>query len=282
VRRWLLRVSILAIALAAAFAAIAYRYARTGFATPRPAAALDAELRPYDRAFAPEASAPFPAVALFHGCGGDAEHQRAWGEFFARSGFFALAVDSYAGRGLTADRVCSGRALLPAVRAADALVSLAALRREARADAARIALAGWSHGASALIELLASDPPAGNPAALARGDPPLGLEGLAAVVLVYPYCGIGVRTDAWRSEVPALFQLAERDSLADPAPCLDLVTRLREAGRPVELKLYPSVDHAFDHAQLAPDTTLAPPSAEMAERARRDALDFLRRNLGVD
>jgi dienelactone hydrolase len=279
VRHWLLRYSVAAIALLGALSWIGYRYARTGFVTPRSAAALDAELRPHDRAFAPAGSGPYPAVALFHGCGGDAEHQREWGEFFAHGGFFALAVDSYAGRGISPEQVCAGRALLPAVRSADALVSLAALRRDSRSDATRIALAGWSHGASALIELLASDPPSEPPPALAPGASPLGLDGLAAVVLVYPYCGIGVRTDAWRSSVPVLMQLAERDSLADPAPCLDLVARLREADKPIELRVYPGVDHAFDHATLAANTTLAPPNREMAERARRDALDFLRRAL---
>ena len=281
-RRWLPRLLVALAALLGAAGFGAWRYARGGFETPRSPAELDAELRPHDRSFAPAGSGPFPAVVQLHGCGGDSAQQRDWAELFAAHGLFALAVDSYRGRGISADRVCAGRALLPVVRAADALVSLAAARRDPRVDASRIALAGWSHGASSLIELLGADPPREPLPALLPQQPSLGLDGLAGVLLVYPYCGFGVRALTWRSPVPVLMLLAEQDSLADPAPCLDLAARLREAGRPVEVKVYPGVDHGFDFRRPPADWTLRRPDAEMASRAERDALEFLRRVLGAD
>ncbi len=280
--RWLPRILVTLVVLLGAAGFTAWRYGRGGFATPRSPAALDAELRPVDRSFAPAGQGPFPAVVQLHGCGGDPVHQRDWAELFAGQGLFALAVDSYRGRGIAAEEVCAGRALLPAVRAADALVSLAAARRDPRVDASRVALAGWSHGASSLIELLGADPPHELLPALLPHEPPLGLDGLAGVLLVYPYCGFGVRLETWRSPVPVLMLLAEQDSLADPAPCLDLAARLREAGRPVEAKLYPGVDHGFDFRKRPENWNLRQPDSEMASRAERDALEFLRRVLRVE
>lgn len=267
------------IALLALAALVIHGYGRGWFARARSARDIAQELR--ERVFAPDAFGPFPAVVQLHGCGGDPAHQQDWAELFAHHGLLAMAVDSYSGRGIRPEAVCSGRELLPSVRAADALVSLDVARQDARVDASRLVLAGWSHGASSLIEMLEADPPRGLLPALLAGDPPLTLEGLAGVVLVYPYCGFGMRREVWHSQVPVLMLLAGRDSVADPAPCADLAGRLRDAGRPVELVVYPGVNHGFDFRKLPAGSKLAPDAA-MAARAERDVLDFLRRVLHIE
>jgi dienelactone hydrolase len=278
-RRLLTALGVLVVLLAAAALAL-HGYGRGWFVRARSADKLASELR--DRVFAPAGPGPFPAVILLHGCGGDPEHQQDWSEFFARQGLLARAIDSYSGRGISPEAVCGGRALLPAVRAADALVALDSTRRDPRVDPSRVVLVGWSHGASSLIELLEADPPHEDLPALLPRQPPLGLEGLAGVVLIYPYCGLGMRHGPWRSEVPVLMLLAERDTIADPAACLDLAAGLRGAGRPIEVAVYPGAGHGFDFRAMPANSGLPPPDPELASRAEREVLAFLHRVLRLE
>jgi dienelactone hydrolase len=230
----------------------------------RPPPEISALLRPFDRVTLPEGAGPFPTALLFHGCGGVNRNMSDWARLFRDAGWASIVVDSFAGRGLDEETVCGGRALLGAERAGDVWVSLADARRLPFVDPKRIVLAGWSHGGWAIMDLLAMRAAGELPHNLSAA-PDGGLEGIAGLMLVYPYCGIPARASVWRPSLPSLFLLAGADSVADPAPCGEVAEQLEARGDPVELVVFGGVDHAFDHPDLPagsrlvydPDTTRA-------------------------
>lgn len=209
-------------------------------------AAISATLRPHDVIERPPGDGPFPAAVLVHGCAGLRGHNREWAAFLRDRGFLVVAVDSYAGRGLGWEEVCAGRALLGHERAGDVLVSLDDVRRMPDVDPERIAVVGWSHGAWAVMDLLALDPPSALPTNLASvpADP---FAGLQRVVLFYPYCGLGARSPgAWSLHVPTLFLLSGADRVVDTGECVGVAGDLADRGRPVELHVYEGQPHGFD------------------------------------
>jgi len=236
-------------------------------------AELSALLRPNDGVYLPEGEGPFPTVLLFHGCGGVRLSMSEWATAFREAGFAAIVVDSMKGRGLVERDVCSGRALLGSERAGDVLVSIADARRLPFVDPERIVLAGWSHGGWSIMDLMAMDPPHELPHNLAS-LPEGGLDGVMGIVLVYPYCGFGARAKGWPRAVPTLFILAGSDSVANPAPCLEVAQELDAAGHDVRVKVYPGIDHAFDQHDLPPESHLVY-QPEQTRDAREQVLAFL-------
>lgn len=205
---------------------------------PRPDS-LQPILRPHDAIYRPEGDGRFPAVVLMHGCAGVRRKDTRWAEALRQQGYVALVVDSLSGRGITTweerRRICLGLDLWGSTRSGDLLASLAHLRSLPYVDAEHIGVVGWSHGAWAALDFLASAS-----ADMARG--------LRAVVAFYPYCGIASRA-RWRGfalDVPVLMLLAEADSIVSPSSCLSLAEAQKQRGRPVTAKLYPEVGHVFD------------------------------------
>lgn len=247
---------------------------RTGWwVASRPPAEISALLRPFDRVVTPEGAGPFPTVLLFHGCGGVNRNLSDWAELFRELGFASVIVDSFAGRGLDAETVCSGRALLGAERAGDVWVSLADAGRQPFVDPQRIVLAGWSHGAWSIMDLLALEAEGELPHNL-DAPPEAGLESVEGLLLVYPYCGIPARARVWRPSLPGLFLLAGADSVADPEPCRRLAGALRTRGDDVEVVVFPGADHAFDHPDLPAGSPLVY-DPETTAGARERARGFL-------
>jgi dienelactone hydrolase len=84
------------------------------------------------------------------------------------------------------------------------------------------------------------------------------LSGVSAVVLFYPYCGIGSQVNrlGWTADIPALFLLVEGDTVADETACLDLIDRMQSSGRPIETVIFGNVTHGFDQAEKAPFSPL--------------------------
>jgi len=250
------------LALALLLALVGYGTMHGWNLTRVPAAQVSALLRPWDEVVTPEGPGPFPTVIGFHGCGGKRAAQGEWARWFREAGFASVIVDSFAGRGLDAAAVCGGRRLLPMERAGDVLVSLADVRRLPFVDPARIVLAGWSHGSVAIMDLLVMDPPREIPPNLERESGETGgargLEGVAGVVLFYPYCGIGSRswTGTWAWRAPILFLLAGADRVVSPDACLEAAGALEAAGQRVETRLYPGADHAFDQNDHPPGSPL--------------------------
>lgn len=236
-------------------------------------AEISALLRPYDAVFVPEGQGPFPTVLLFHGCGGVRVSMSQWAESFREAGYAAIVVDSMKGRGLVERDVCSGRALLGSERAGDVLASLSDARRLPFVDPERIVLAGWSHGGWSIMDLMVMDPPHELPYNL-TSLPEGGLDGVMGIVVVYPYCGFGTRATGWRWPAPTFFVLAGEDSVANPAPCLEVVEALGASGHEVQVKVYPGIDHAFDQPDLPAESHLVYEPEETLD-ARQQVLAFL-------
>jgi dienelactone hydrolase len=223
--------------------------------------------------YRPEGEGPFPAVVQFHGCGGLFDNQRVWAQQFTDAGWVGVVVDSNGPRGLGAEDVCGGRALLGAERAGDVLVALDHVRGLPFVDSERIVLAGWSHGSWSIMDLLAMDPPGELPHNLAA-MPAGGLGGIAGLIFVYPYCGFPTRSKVWRDPHPALFVLAGADSVAPTEECMRLVEALRAEGHAVSVISLEGVDHAFDERVHGSGSQLIyDPVA--TRRAHRASLDFL-------
>jgi dienelactone hydrolase len=210
---------------------------------PRPEG-LQPILRPHDAVYRPVGEGPFPAVILLHGCAGVRRKDVQWAEAFREQGYVALVVDSLSGRGIMSRderrRICIGLDLWGSTRAGDLLASLAYLRSLPFVDAGRIGVVGWSHGAWAALDFLAS------------ASPEM-VQGLRAVVAFYPYCGIASRA-RWRGfgvDVPVLMLLAETDSIVSTSTCLRLAEEQAKRGRPVIAKVYPEVGHVFDWRESA-------------------------------
>lgn len=219
-------------------------------------------LRPHDALYRPDGEGPFPAVVLMHGCAGVRRKDTWWAEAFRRQGYVALVVDSLSGRGFTTweDRrkICLGLDLWGSTRAADLLASLTYVRSLPFVDAGRVAVVGWSHGAWATLDFLAS----------ASSEM---VQGLRAVVAFYPYCGIASRA-SWRGfgvDVPVLMLLAEGDTIVSTDSCRRLAKGQTEQGRSVTVKVYPDVGHVFDWRESS--ATL-----DARERVREFLADRLR------
>ena len=100
--------------------------------------------------YTPSGKGPYPAVVLFHGCGGVSPNVPAWAQWLQSEGYAALVVNSFQGRGLR--NLCAdSRPLTPAVRAADVYAAAAKLHSLGVADGDRIAAMGFSHGGSTVL-----------------------------------------------------------------------------------------------------------------------------------
>jgi len=208
------------------------------------AESLQPILRPHDALYRPDGDGPFPTVVMLHGCGGVRRKDIQWAEAFRQQGYAALVVDSLSGRGfLTREdrrRICLGLDLWGSTRAGDLRASLTYVRGLPFVDAGRIAVVGWSHGAWAALDFLAS------------ASPEMVL-GLRAVIAFYPYCGLVSRA-RWRGfavDVPVLMLLAEADSIVSTGDCVRLAEGQAERGRPVTSKVYREVGHIFDWRESA-------------------------------
>lgn len=239
-------------------------------------AQLSSLLRLQDETLVPTGDGPFPALLLFHGCGGKSDSLRAWARLARDLGWVAVMVDSLRGRGLDAARVCSGRALWGGERAGDVLVSLRDVRLLPFVDPDRIVLAGWSHGAWAVMDLLAIDAAGQLPPGLSTPSRDARLDGLAGVVLFYPYCGLIARSawNTWRVGVPALMLLAGADSLAPAGDCVDVAHALEQDGQRIATLVYPGARHGFD--ALGSEAAHDPAAAADARRRVAAFLTSLR------
>ena len=136
---------------------------------------------------------PFPLVLLFHGCGGVRDHIRAYARAAAQVGWAALIVDSFEPRGwnrrLAKYLVCTGLIFRGRRRAGDVLAAVCGARRLAIVDPDRMAVAGWSHGAWAIMDLWAQGLERRGEVRIADADAGC-LDGVRGAFLAYPYVGV--------------------------------------------------------------------------------------------
>ncbi len=192
----------------------------------------------------PDGDAPFPAVILFHGCGGFEPSDERRAELAVERGYAAITLDSHTPRGIEAADNCSGRNLLGRERAADVLLAVDYAGSLLSINADALFLAGYSHGAWSILEALAlgSDLPSSLTTA-----PQSSIESVAGIIAWYPYCGFASRFGRdWPNDIPVLMLLADADEIASPDPCLRIASAQRDANRKVTVVNYPGVSHGFD------------------------------------
>ncbi|WP_423601836.1 dienelactone hydrolase family protein [Sphingomonas sp. MS122] len=232
------------------------------------------------------ASAParLPAVVMLHGRGGaysslakgryDAStlssRHKAWGELLARNGYAALMVDDFGAVGYPAGFAAGTYKDRPdAVDEVEfrPLHAYGALRfLQARPDlvANRIALLGWSNGASATLAAMADDKP---------GD--MRRIGFAAGVALYPGCGLKKRfeKDGYRPYHPVRMFMGSADEEVSPKLCQTLVERSKAAGNDIDLRMFEGATHGYDTPTRSRQSVEANAAAKAATEA--DVLAFL-------
>lgn len=241
-------------------------------------------LDPHIEIHRPDGPGPFPAVLQMHGCGGVKEIQRDYARVAARNGVLAVILDSHAPRGISYREalrtVCKGRRLLGAERAGDLIAGLRIIRRMGDVDATRLAVAGWSHGAWAVMDALALRAPDEAPFNL-QTAPDDAFDGLQGAYLVYPYCGFPslTRKRGWTT-LPAAADmlLVDGDTRSTLADGLAAAERARASGAHVETEIWTGVTHAFDEQDQEPGSGLVF-DPEAAERAHARYAGWLQRTL---
>jgi dienelactone hydrolase len=216
--------------------------------------------------FAPANPGPAPLVILMSGCGGlvgaDGKinpNMDKYAKAAARSGAYAIIVDSFQPRGMGFDEavntVCTGVQLRGKARSGDALAAEALAEAHWKTRFTGVILSGWSHGSWSIMELLLAGPDAKKLGNLEVGETKRALSP-DAVTLFYPYCGIlnDAGKQPWAYKGPILLVLAEKDTIGKPDAC----TKTLEGGRPglsdVEEVTYPGMTHAFDEESQSPDS----------------------------
>ncbi len=243
---------------------------------------LAAKLEPHYVVLKPQGAEPFPAVMLFHMGGAidvGSENWQAmlgWGDELTNRGYLVLVVDSMTPRGLDGDDLTGPDGLWGNRRAADVVVALDHLRGRGDVDASRVGALGWSHGGWTLLDALAYNPPARLPGSI-RSAPAAGLDGLRAVVALYPHCSFPAEfRKGWTAKVPVLMVLAEEDRVASPTACRDIAKAQAGIGFPVVVDTLAGVGHAFDYPWSDAD---AHPGfrhdAEATKRAKEMVAEFL-------
>lgn len=190
------------------------------------------------------AAPPRGSVVALHGCGGlyatsgarqgqiNARHQ-AMADMLVAQGYVAVFPDSLTPRGVA--RLCTqkigARAIDQTERRRDALATLNWVASQAWAQPSKIALLGWSHGASAVLS--ATD--AGHPEVLAQ------TVRAAVAIAFYPGCS-AARKAGYRPNTRLLLLLGEKDDWTAPGPCIQLGQTIG-----AEVNVYADSFHDFDN-----------------------------------
>lgn len=218
----------------------------------------------------PEGAGPFPAVVLLHTCGGVSGHMTRWAAQLKGAGYASVIVDSFTPRGRAA---CSIPHYYPATLdqvTEDAFAALEYLQGRPDIHADRIAVLGFSYGASAVLRT--------SSARYRRGAPGGGFRAGASY---YPLC-VSPRPEwpaAAQERANNLFDdidaptlvLMGADDVDTPGVaqnCANKVTELARRGRPIAINMYPGAAHVFD---------VHNPAA--AQKAFEDLKAFLARHL---
>lgn len=240
-------------------------------------------LAPSVQAYGPPDEEPRPAVLLFHGCAGVRPHLDTYARAAAREGFRAFVIDSYEPRGWSQGYattfVCSGAMFWGRERAGDVLAAVNGLCQDPGVDASRMAVAGWSHGAWSIMDLMTMPLERPGEASLADATQEA-LSGVRSLFLAYPYGGPGAlsRTRPWVRAPETFGVVAERDHLTGQADAMRVFDACRQAGAAPHLWIAPGT-HAFDapgHEGFPSPMRYDP---ELAEGCLERFLGFLHRTL---
>lgn len=237
--------------------------------------------------FRPEIAHPerVPAVVMMHGRAGaysslangryDAStlsqrHQK-WGHLWAQQGYLAILVDGFGPRGFPHGFAVGTHDQRPAsvnevtVRPLDAYGALVYLRTRNDVLQDRIALQGWSNGASATLASMSSSTPA------LRA--PTRATGFRGAVAFYPGCGLdGQFEKGLLPYAPVRVFVGTADNEIDPQKCENLVNKSFAEHADIALKLYPDATHDFDDPGASHQNI--PANAAATRDATADAIAF--------
>jgi len=182
-------------------------------------------------------TAPVPAVAIFHGCGGPGQNTARMAGLLMSWGYAALVVDSFSARGLK--DVCGRNWPTQAdaeARAHDIDAALSWLGKQDFVDSSRLAFMGYSYGGGvALLRALSSQ----------LGDPVP--SPARAAILVYPDCALADKLGpTLRARQPTLFAMGALDDWTPPSQCQAVIDRVVKGRDLIETRLYEGAHHSFD------------------------------------
>lgn len=206
------------------------------------------------RLMKPTGSGPFPAVVAMHGCAGLLTtkgelqaRERDWAERLVAAGYAVLLTDSFTARGYRQICTTKDRPIEPQDRAHDAAAAAQWLGRQSWADANRLALMGWSHGAMSVLWTVRRG-------FMARGPH------FRTAIAFYPGCRDVLKLDGWKPAVPLTFLLGALDDWTRPGPCKELAAR--GGAKVIE---YAGAYHAFDTPNLPVRVRKGLPSVKSGE-----------------
>ncbi|MCP3654203.1 dienelactone hydrolase family protein [Herbaspirillum sp.] len=193
---------------------------------------------------------PAPTVIALHGCGGLYSMVKdGKGEFTPRhlamarvlsdAGYNVLFPDSFTPRGRrsTCQDTVAQREVSAMNRRYDVQAALHWVTSQPDVDVKRIALLGWSHGASTL---LASINLAETDVAVRKIQP-------RAAVAFYPDCRPYAKTtEPFKPAAPLLILMGENDDWTPPQACEAIEEKMKGSDTEIALRLYPDTYHDFD------------------------------------
>jgi dienelactone hydrolase len=191
----------------------------------------------------PAGEGPFPALVVYHTCGGVRSETFDWAKRAVAEGYVALVIDSLGPRGLKTN--CIPPTSVPISRGVkDAYQALVHLQSLPFVDRDRIGLIGFSWGAmvgtlvsSAEVAQLMSPGPRYQ--ASVAFYPMCYFKGMRGITTTFEY----LRQDADR---PLLVLMGDQDNETPPADCLPRLEQLKAKNAPVEWHLYPDTTHCWD------------------------------------
>jgi len=177
----------------------------------------------------PPGDGPSPTVVLLHPCRSQlpVEAQRRDAERYTALGYAVLAVDSLGARGVTDGCAGGGASVDGVMDAYGALLHLATLPF---IDPERIAVVGYSFGASIALSAVEFD-----------GPERLFDRQFVAAVAYYPYC-----PEKLAVSVPTVILAGALDDWAPVRFCRQMMARRTGLGAPMRLLVYPDTRHAFN------------------------------------
>jgi dienelactone hydrolase len=236
-----------------------------------------AKLSPFVHAYGPADDKPRPAVLLFHGCGGVRGHMPHYAHVAVEAGWRVFVVDSFTPRGWTRlfaqTFVCTGAKLQGYERAGDVAAAIHGISARRDVDDQRIALAGWSHGAWAIMELMAAPLSERHEIGLSGADR-TDRSGVKAVFLAYAYIGPGTprRSAPWVHKPSVFGMIARQDHLTSVGNAEKVYDAVRHSGVHVQTWVANGT-HGFDEPKTLPPMRYAPAIAAEAHRHFRTFLE---------
>lgn len=196
------------------------------------------------------ATTKLPTVIALHGCGGlYSIIQNGKGQFTPRhvamarvltdAGYNVLFPDSFTPRGVrsTCQASVAQKETSAMNRRYDVQAALHWLSTQKDVDMSRVALIGWSHGASTL---LASMNLADTDVAVRKIQP-------RAAVAFYPDCRPYAKASTpFKPAAPLLVLMGENDDWTPPQACEALEKKVAGSDIEIALRLYPDTYHDFD------------------------------------